>query len=541
MSLSSDLISQFAKITNDNTETKKDTMVYGTIVDYDGSKWVRLDGADRLTPIETTTNTKDGDRVTVEIKNHTATVTGNVSSPSATNNDISEVNNQISEFEIVMAYKVTTEDLEAINATIENLRVVAAKIDNAEILMAEIHNLYAKYAEIDKITAKDVEILNAEIERLKVTFGDFTNISVEDLEAINANIENLKSYNANFTYVSADVLSALNAEIKRLDAEQISVDDLDAKYANIDFSNIGKAAIEEFFAKSGLIEDVVIGDGIITGELVGVTIRGDLIEGGTVVADKLVIRGEDGLYYKLNSTVEGVTSEQLSTEEYQSGLHGENIIAHTITAEKINVKDLVAFDATIGGFKISDNAIYSGVKESIDNTTRGVYMDSTGQWNVGDSHNYIKYYKDADGKYRLEIAAKSISIKASDSGGDDEESTTVEDAINNIQNQVNNLKDEITTLLRIESSRGTVFKNDNVATVLSVVIYHGTQRITDSATMKEVFGNGAYLEWYWQHMDDNTYGVILSTDPRFGDNGFTFTLSPEDVDTKVTFMCELHT
>ena len=35
-----------------------------------------------------------------------------------------------------------------------------------------------------------------------------------------------------------------------------------------------------FYAQSGLIKDVTIGDAKITGELVGVTIKGDLIEGG---------------------------------------------------------------------------------------------------------------------------------------------------------------------------------------------------------------------------------------------------------------------
>lgn len=38
---------------------------------------------------------------------------------------------------------------------------------------------------------------------------------------------------------------------------------------------------------------------------------------------------------------------------------------------------------------------------------------------------------------------------------------------------------EAATTLRIDSSRGTVFKNNEVSTVLSVVIYHGSQRITD--------------------------------------------------------------
>lgn len=93
--------------------------------------------------------------------------------------------------------------------------------------------------------------------------------------------------------------------------------------------------------------------------------------------------------------------------------------------------------------------------------------------------------------------------------------------------------------LRIESSRGTVFKNDQVSTVLSAVIYQGSKRITDSATMKSTFGNSAYLQWKWMRLDDETFGIISSGDPRFSDNGFRFTLSPDDVDTKVTFMCEL--
>ena len=108
-----------------------------------------------------------------------------------------------------------------------------------------------------------------------------------------------------------------------------------------------------------------------------------------------------------------------------------------------------------------------------------------------------------------------------------------------IEEAFEELRDEITTLLRIESSRGTVFKNDQVSTVLSAVIYHGTKRITDYETMKSVFGSGAYLQWKWQRLDEESYGIISASDTRFSDNGFKFTLNPEDVDTKVTFMCEL--
>ena len=57
--------------------------------------------------------------------------------------------------------------------------------------------------------------------------------------------------------------------------------------------------------------------------------------------------------------------------------------------------------------------------------------------------------------------------------------------------------------------------------------------------MKEVFGSGAYLQWYWQRLDDESFGILSNSDSRFMDEGFSFVLSPEDVDTKVTFMCEL--
>ena len=86
-----------------------------------------------------------------------------------------------------------------------------------------------------------------------------------------------------------------------------------------------------------------------------------------------------------------------------------------------------------------------------------------------------------------------------------------------------------------------MFKNSDVSTVLSVVIYKGTKRITDIDTLHTEFGTSAYLEWQWQRMNESAFGTILSTDSRIGHGGFTFTLSSADVDTKVVFMCRLIT
>ena len=330
---------------------------------------------------------------------------------------------------------------------------------------------------------------------------------------------------ANFDYVHATKAELDEALIKKLDAETA-----DIKYAKIDFANISSAAMEYFYAHSGLIKDVTIGDGTITGHLVGVTISGDLIEGNTIKAEKLVIKGTDGLYYKLNVNAESTAAEQT---DYNS-LNGSILRAKSVTAEKISVKDLVAFGATIGGFKIGDHSLYSQGKDSISSSVNGVYFDDSGQIAIGDGQNYIKYYRAVDGTYKLALNVDELMIGSGANVGEE-----LDNIKQDIKDQVADLRDEITTLLRIESSRGTVFKNDQVATVLSVVLYHGKQRITDSATMKEVFGSSAYLQWYWQRLDDDSFGILANSDSRFGDEGFSFTLSPDDVDTKVTFMCEL--
>lgn len=538
MALSSELISQFVKATKDDSSNdNNESTVYGTVKEYNGKKYVQLDGSDLLTPISSTTDTKADERVTVMIKNHTATVTGNISSPAARTDDVQEIGSKISEFEVVIADKVDTKELNAERARIDNLVsenvIIRGELDANT---ANIKELTADSVKVnDTLTAHkaDIEDLQAKNATIEGTLTAHK-ASIDDLTADNVTINStLNAHKANIDDLTADNatikgnLTAAEANIEDLKANKLSATDADLKYANIDFTNINQAAVEKIFSDSGIIKDLIVSEGKITGELVGVTIKGDLIEGNTIVADKLVVKGSDGLYYKLNT--DGVTTESEQTE-YNS-LNGTVIQAKSITATKIAVDDLVAFDATIGGFNITESSIYSGVKNSVNNTTRGIYMDNTGQIAFGDGSNYLKYYKDTDGSYKLAISARSIKMGAS--------GKNVEEAINDVKADIDNVRDEITTLLRIESSRGTVFKSDRVATVLSVVLYHGKQRITDSATMKQVFGDKAYLQWKWQRLDDESFGILSSSDSRFGDNGFTFTLSPDDVDTKVTFMCEL--
>ena len=120
MALSHDLMSQFAKLTKPDKKEKEKTL-YGTLVRRDGTPYVKLDGSEILTPVTSTADAKDGDRVTVLIKNHSAIVNGNVSSPSATTGSVQEIGDKITEVEILMADKVSTIELEAQTARIDEL------------------------------------------------------------------------------------------------------------------------------------------------------------------------------------------------------------------------------------------------------------------------------------------------------------------------------------------------------------------------------------------------------------------------------------
>ena len=452
MALSNEIVSQFAKLTNGNKETEKEDILYGTVVISDGKKYVRLDGSNMDTPISSTTNIKANDRVMVMIKDHAAIVTGNITSPSANQESVDDLNdktdnisNQVTKFGIIVSYKISTDDITALNATFEAMKAISGKFSELDAVTAEIETLQAKIASVEYLDANDISAINAEIENIRANFGSFTGVTTEDLNAFNAEITNLTARVGNFTYVSTEVLNAMKATIRDLDTKKLSAEQADLKYANIDFSNIGEAAIEKVFADSGIIKDLVVSGGKITGELVGVTIKGDLIEGNTIKADKLVVKGSDGIYYKLN--FEGGTFSE-GEEVPTDGLHGSVIVANSITAEKIRVDDLVAFGATIGGFHITNNSLYSGVKDTVNNTTRGIYLDNGGQIAFRDSNSYIKYYQDQNGDYKLEISAGSILIGSSGKNVE----TIVDDAQSTADAAKATADDAHTTALRAESS-----------------------------------------------------------------------------------------
>lgn len=174
--------------------------------------------------------------------------------------------------------------------------------------------------------------------------------------------------------ITTDNLNAIKAEIQTLVVEEI-----DGKYANIDLANVEVANIGEFFARSGILENVLIDNGAVTGTLKGVRIVGDVIEANTIKADSLILSGsEDSLIYQINVNASGLTMEQLSDEIYKQKLSGTDLVAQSVTTNELAAGCITTEKIQAGAItttEIASNTITGNNLASNTITSREINVD----------------------------------------------------------------------------------------------------------------------------------------------------------------------
>lgn len=415
MNLSSDLISQFVKETRDKSKEKTENVVYGTVKIVDGETYAQLDGSELLTPVNATATTKEGDRVTVMIKNHTATVTGNISSPSATHESVKEVGDRVDQFNIILADKITTEQLSAVTGTIDNLKSKLASISKLEAVDAEIESLIAKFADIEYITANDIDAVKATIESLEAKFGTFTDISTEDLNALNGYIQQLSGYNAEFTYVSAEVLKAMKAEIKNLDVGGLTAEEADIRYAKIGDLDATNANITNLGADVADINTLIFGSAAGTtistqfaNAIIAVlanaqiksamidSLSADKITAGSIKTNLVDIVSEDGKMVISDETIQISDDTRVrvqigkdASNDYSitvwdadgNVMFGHDGITDKAIKDAIIRNDMIAQDANISAEKIDINSLFEVINNDGSHTLKSskILIDADNQ------------------------------------------------------------------------------------------------------------------------------------------------------------------
>lgn len=406
MALSKNLISDFVKATTDDKKTAEETTLYGTIVEYNGSKYVRLDGSDMLTPYTATVAAKAGERVRVSVGKHSATVTGNVSSPAARTGDVEELGRKVDTFDVVVANKATIKDLEVERARVDDLVADNVVIKNQLTAdSAEIKDLKADNVDIKgKLTARDAEIENLKANKIDAEVVSANYATIKNLEATQASVKELSANKANITD-----LTVATGRIDKLESKDIETDKLIAKKADIDLANVNNAWINKGVLKDGSIGSAAIHEGAVTNAKIAdatieaakiKSINADSIVAGTIKTERLIIAGPDGQ----DSIVKAIN--------IANGVSEAEVNGQKIQAASIDVVDLSAFQAKIAQFDMSQNAIYSG-KLAINDPTSGVYISTTG-FGLGDGaltskkESPIQMY--ADGVFKLKGKNSSLEF-----------------------------------------------------------------------------------------------------------------------------------
>lgn len=268
--LTAELVSEFVKNTKDNRK-QKDNNVYGTAVEYGGTIFVKIDGSDLLTPVETTSVIKNGERVIVRIKDHKATVTGNITSPSCGEGQIKDLDNKIlnlqNEFETTLeefsssiaGTYITTESLESVkaelkaesdaileqakNELIESNTSAIGDLQTSQTSLEQNFNSFkttvaTTYATITKVSEVEQKadkisfiVASGDSASSMVLTDEFYNVVSDNitLSADRINLEGLTTVNENFKILSdgtceaSDLVATNNISTNSLTAEIINV------------------------------------------------------------------------------------------------------------------------------------------------------------------------------------------------------------------------------------------------------------------------------------------------------------------------------
>ena len=272
------------------------------------------------------------------------------------------------------------DNLFANQAVINTLNTNYLQANAANIKDATIDNLVAGVADIDGLNTRLATIDMANVQDASIQNLLARNAVAEYLSSQYATITNLQTNYLNATQIAANYLQANfanldQANVNALFAKTVFTDALTARYADVEFTNIKNAAVNKILVNTGLYNSLTVQDNVI----IGGVLNADTIAAGSLKADKLVVRGTDGIYYQLNvgKKNDGSISQSdwnaLSQEDLQKSFHGENIIANTITAKQIAAGSITANELAV--LNASDVTFQNGQSQT---TMSGLISDVNG-------------------------------------------------------------------------------------------------------------------------------------------------------------------
>ena len=214
MVLSEELVANFVKSTNDKKTTSSETTVYGTVKIEGDKKYVQIDGSSIKTPVNTTSDISDGDRVIVLIKNHEATIIGNVSSPSAKNASVSDQYNSLQQQIDALSPESISELTQTVNNNKNNITRLQESYNQANtalgVINGTVSSINGKISSIEQsIGTAETNIFNLQTDVTNLQ-TDVTNLQT-DVTNLQTDVTNLQTNVTNLQASIKDINDRLTA------------------------------------------------------------------------------------------------------------------------------------------------------------------------------------------------------------------------------------------------------------------------------------------------------------------------------------------
>lgn len=366
MELSAQLLKSFAKIVNQpSKEISKTSTVYGDLKNDKNDFYVKIDGAEEYIPTYTVVNGQTGDRVVCEIRNHSVLVTGNLSSPSATGDDVKQVSDKI---DVLEANRITTDYLEAHYAEID-----FANINVANIKQGFMESLLVSQGIIAN------RVVGSEVIATNVLTG--VNIYADDIVAGTLSVDRLvfRGSEQSVIYQLNNISGALQAEnVDTINGEVITPRTITADRIVAKAITATEINVQNLVA-TGLIEaNRLTSKNIVVDDLFAT----DITAAGSIKSSNYV--HTSGIYSTAGVKMSMATG-QIISRQFAIDASGNTYFAGQLSAPTGN----------IGGFTIGTNSLYSG-PDNLGSNKKGVYIGTDGISSIGD--NGGKYVQIRNGK-----------------------------------------------------------------------------------------------------------------------------------------------
>lgn len=216
-----------------------------------------------------------------------------------------------------------------------------------------------------------------------------TKLTAEEADIKYATITSLNALSGKFDDLNAKAITTDNLAAETAKLGYMSAEEADIKYANIQLTNIDTANVATLFANVGLIDRATVVEGHITGFLDSVEVNANKITAGTLIADRILLKGStSGLLYALNNLGE-LTSATIDTLDgyilTDRTIEADKIVAKSITANELDVENIFANNAVLSTLTsqqafinaISTNSVVVGATKSIKEITDNIYTTGT--------------------------------------------------------------------------------------------------------------------------------------------------------------------